>query len=57
MAAAAVALPVGSFALRFGFGALVRRWALFYIRHAIFVSRREGRLALIVAQRRTGAQP
>ena len=45
------------FALGFGLVTIFRRRALFYVRHAIFVSRREGRLALIVAQRRTGAPP
>src|ERR1700722_5675006 len=42
------------FALRFGFGAIFRRWALFYVRHAMLVSRRDPP-ALIVARRRAGA--
>ncbi len=46
----------GPLARRLRFGAIFRRWALFYVRHAMPVSRREGWPALI-ARRRAGAPP
>ena len=57
MAAAAARACRWPFALRFSLLAIFRRLALFYVRHAMLVSRREGRLTLIVARRRLGAPP